>query len=79
MRGSDYIKDLGYRSEDKRYEIQFYHNQYERQERYGCTRKVIGIIENFNPMGQTAIRDDNDDLWFFDSRLIAVMKPIKMR
>lgn len=67
----------GYGIEGRKYLVRFYPDMLEKQERCGNTRKVIGIIENFNPSGQTAIRDNNDDLWLIDSRLIAVMNPIK--
>jgi len=67
----------GYGIEGRKYLVRFYPDMFERQERCGNTRKVIGIIENFNPSGQTAIRDENEDLWLIDSRLIAVMNPVK--
>ena len=67
----------GYGIEGKKYMINFYPDLLEKQERCGKARRVIGIMENFNPSGQTAIRDENDDLWLVDSRLIAVMIPVK--
>jgi cytochrome oxidase Cu insertion factor (SCO1/SenC/PrrC family) len=64
-----------YGCENKRYTIIFYRNMTEKEDKYGNTYKVIGIVKNFNPMGQTAINDDSGDLWLIDSRLISVMKP----
>lgn len=69
------VTPYDYGCENKRYTITFYRNMTEQEDKHGSIHKVTGIIANFNPMKQTAIKDDNGDLWVIDSRLISVMKP----
>lgn len=61
----------GYGCEDKPYYISFYTDILEKM----SSKTVIGIIDNFQPQGQTAIRDRNNDLWLIDSKLIKIMRP----
>ena len=38
--------------------------------------KVFGVIQNFNPSGQTAIKDKNGMLWLIETNRITEMRPM---
>lgn len=70
------VARYSYGCEGKEYYISFYNDTLEKEERCGCIKQVYGVIENFNPNKQTAIRDTDGDLWLIESKLIAVMRPM---
>jgi len=65
-----------YGCENKKYHVEYYPNQLERQEQYGMTLKVNGIVKHFDPSCQIAIQTAKCDFILIDSRLIAVMRPM---
>lgn len=66
----------GYGCEDKPYFVEFYVDTYDKM---NGSKRLYGVIDNFQPQGQTAIRDENNDLWLIDSKLIKIMRPCNER
>jgi hypothetical protein len=65
-----------YGCENKKYYVSFYINSGEREERFGCSKSVLGVIEHFAPNNKTVIKDKNGDMWLVESKLIEVMRPM---
>ena len=70
------IRNYEYGCENKLYWIAFYKNRNELEEKTGLIKTVKGTVENFQPNGQTAIRDENGDFWLIESKLISTMIPV---